>query len=103
MTVTLFRAAAFAEACSWLGLLIGMLVKYTGNGELGVQIFGPIHGGLFMAYALLAVSAGRELGWSSRMTTIALLAAIPPFVTLFIERRVARDVAGRVVGDVDPA
>ncbi|MBQ1016205.1 DUF3817 domain-containing protein, partial [Micromonospora sp. M51] len=61
----LFVAAAIAEACSWLALLVGMLVKYgpTDN-ELGVKIFGPIHGGLFVAYVVLVLAVARLHRWS---------------------------------------
>ncbi len=44
----LFRIVATAEAVSWAGLLSGMYFKYlTDAGDLGVRIFGPIHGGIF--------------------------------------------------------
>ena len=44
-----FRIVAVAEALSWAGLLAGMFVKYVlGTSEVGVQIFGPIHGGVFV-------------------------------------------------------
>ena len=47
----IFRAVAIAEACSWTGLLIGMVFKYlVVFDDVGVKIFGPIHGGLFVAY-----------------------------------------------------
>ena len=41
-----FRLIAFAEAVSWVGLLVGMYFKYLGapQTELGVKIFGPVHG-----------------------------------------------------------
>ncbi|MCW2961539.1 MAG: export protein [Thermoleophilia bacterium] len=85
--VAAFRIAAILEACSWMGLLIGMAFKYSGNGEAGVHLFGPIHGGLFMVYVLLAGPATRAAGWSARGTLLALLAAIPPLTTLWVERR----------------
>src|SRR3712207_7803086 len=54
---TLFRSAV-AEALSWLGLLAGMYVKYVPETtELGVKIFGPIHGGIFVAYVVVALFA----------------------------------------------
>ena len=43
-----FRLAAIAEACSWAGLLVGMFFKYVVVGDdIGVKIFGPVHGALF--------------------------------------------------------
>jgi integral membrane protein len=82
-----FRALAIAEACSWVGLLIGMFVKYVVvQNEIGVQIFGPIHGGLFIAYVVAAFVVARPLGWNRRTLLLALGASIPPLCTLWFER-----------------
>ncbi len=83
----LFVVAAIAEAISWAALLAGMAVKYGPPGnELGVQIFGPIHGGLFVAYGLLVLAVARLRRWSLPATGVALLCAVPPFATLVFER-----------------
>ncbi|MEU7613375.1 DUF3817 domain-containing protein [Micromonospora sp. NPDC049204] len=83
----LFVAAAIAEACSWLALLVGMLVKYgPPENELGVKIFGPIHGGLFVAYVVLTLAVARLHRWSLLATAVALVSAVPPFATLLFER-----------------
>ena len=88
---TLFRAVAVAEACSWVGLLIGMYVKYVPETtELGVKIFGPIHGGIFVAYLVIALVAARVLRWSAGTTLLALVVAVPPLVTVVFERRATR-------------
>ncbi len=85
---TAFRVVAIAEACSWAGLLIGMMFKYlvVGN-EIGVQVFGPIHGGLFVAYVVVALVAARTFDWRLPTTLLALACSIPPFATLWFERR----------------
>ncbi|MDO3704839.1 DUF3817 domain-containing protein [Micromonospora sp. C28SCA-DRY-2] len=83
----LFVAAAIAEACSWAGLLAGMAVKYGPPGnEIGVQIFGPIHGGLFVAYVALVAVVARLHRWSWPATLVALACAVPPFATIAFER-----------------
>jgi integral membrane protein len=82
-----FRWCAVAEACSWVGLLVGMLVKYVVVfDDLGVRVFGPIHGVLFLAYVAAAVVAARTLRWDARTLVLALLASIPPLATLWFER-----------------
>ncbi len=85
--VPAFRAVAIAEAISWAGLLVGMVFKYlvVGN-DIGVTIFGPIHGGLFLLYLLVTVLVRRPLRWDVRTTVVALLASIPPLATLLFER-----------------
>ncbi|MFD2092890.1 DUF3817 domain-containing protein [Blastococcus deserti] len=88
---TTFRIVAVAEALSWIGLLIGMYVKYVPETtELGVQVFGPIHGGIFLAYVLVAVVAARVLRWSSGTTLLALVASVPPLATIWFERWATR-------------
>jgi integral membrane protein len=82
-----FRVVAVAEALSWIGLLAGMYVKWVlGTSEAGVQVFGPIHGGVFVAYVVVALLAARVLGWSRGTTALALVAAVPPLVTVWFER-----------------
>jgi integral membrane protein len=85
---TAFRVVAIAEACSWAGLLIGMMFKYlvVGN-DIGVQVFGPIHGALFLGYLVVAVLTARTFGWRLPTTLLALACSIPPFATLWFERR----------------
>lgn len=90
-TFRLFRAAAFAEAVSWTGLLIGMVFKYlVVKDEIGVKIFGPIHGACFVLY-VISVLFNRPLnGWTAKHTALGLLASIPPLFTLVFERWAVR-------------
>ncbi|HZB18728.1 MAG TPA: DUF3817 domain-containing protein [Blastococcus sp.] len=88
---TAFRVVAVAEALSWVGLLIGMFVKYVPETtELGVKIFGPIHGGVFVAYVVVALLTARVLRWSPATTVLALLASVPPLASIWFERRATR-------------
>lgn len=85
-----FRVAAVAEACSWLGLLIGMFFKYVVvENEIGVKVFGPVHGALFVIYlgSLLWVAVHER--WGLGRTAVGAAAAIPPFTSVVFERWVA--------------
>jgi integral membrane protein len=73
------RYVALIEATSFIALLIASFVKRTGGGELGVQILGPIHGGLFIAYVVIALNIRSQLGWSGRTTFWILVGAVVPF------------------------
>jgi integral membrane protein len=85
--MSLFATAAVAEAISWLALLTGMVVKYgPPQNEIGVKIFGPVHGALFMAYVLLVLVVARLGRWRWWTTVVALICAVPPFATLAFER-----------------
>ncbi|MFC4147804.1 DUF3817 domain-containing protein [Micromonospora mangrovi] len=86
-----FVWAAIAEACSWAALLAGMAVKYGPPGnEIGVHVFGPIHGALFVVYGILVLVVARLRRWSVVTTLVALACAVPPFATLVFERRARR-------------
>jgi len=73
------RYIAFAEATSFIALLIASVVKRTGGSELGVQILGPIHGVLFIAYVVIALNIRHDLGWSGKTTFWVLVGAVVPF------------------------
>jgi integral membrane protein len=91
LAARVFRAVSIAEACSWAGLLAGMAVKYgpVGN-DVGVAVFGPIHGALFVAYVVVALVAARVFRWDLRTLVVALAASVPPLATLWFERRARR-------------
>jgi integral membrane protein len=89
--LTLFRRLAFAEAVTWALLLVGMVLKYvTGTTELGVRVFGMAHGVVFIAYCLTAVFVGVNQRWPLRILALALVSAVPPFMTVWFDRRAER-------------
>jgi integral membrane protein len=82
----LFRALAVAEAVTWALLLTGMFLKYvTETTELGVQVFGMVHGVVFIAYCLVTLLVAIDQRWSLGRTVLGLVAAVPPFATLAFE------------------
>ncbi|WP_232820004.1 DUF3817 domain-containing protein [Nocardioides allogilvus] len=83
---SLFRTLAVAEAITWAGLLSGMFLKYvTETTELGVRIFGMVHGVVFIAYCLVTVIVAIDQRWSLPRSVLGLAAAVPPFATLPFE------------------
>ena len=82
----LYRLVARAEAVTWALLLTGMFLKYvTETTELGVQVFGMVHGVVFIAYCLTTVLLFVDRRWSAGRLALGLLAAIPPFATVPFE------------------
>jgi len=82
----LFAAAALIEGVTWAGLLIGMLLKYgTGTAELVVWLFGRLHGAAFLFYVAVSLYAWVKLRWPLWAILLALLAAVPPLVTVPLE------------------
>ncbi|WP_206053797.1 DUF3817 domain-containing protein [Nocardioides iriomotensis] len=87
----LFRRLAVAEAVTWALLLTGMFVKYVvGATELGVQVAGPLHGIAFVAYCVGVLAVAHDQRWRARTTLLALASAVPPFMTVWFERRAGR-------------
>jgi len=83
----LFRRVAIAEAVTWALLLAGMFLKYvTETTELGVRVFGMVHGVVFVAYCLTTVLVAVDQRWSAGRTLLGLAAAVPPFFTVLFDR-----------------
>jgi integral membrane protein len=81
-----FTAAARFEAFTWTGLLIGMLLKHVLDlTELGVWLFGRLHGAAFLVYFFVSLVAAIRLRWPWWAAVLAVLAAIPPLVTYPLE------------------
>jgi len=85
-----FRLVALAEAASFIALLVATYVKYAQDEPTGVQLLGPLHGLLFVAYVLLALNLASRAGWSARTTVLVLLCAVLPFGGFVVDRRLAR-------------
>jgi integral membrane protein len=87
----LFRTVAVAEALTWGGLLVGMALKHiTGTTELGVRVFGMLHGVVFIAYCLATVVVAVDGRWSLRRLVVGLACAVPPFATVPFDRYAER-------------
>jgi integral membrane protein len=85
-----FRITALAEAASFLALLVATYVKHGHDQPVGVEILGPVHGLLFIAYVLLALSLAPRAGWSVRTTVMVLAGAVVPFGGIVVDRWLAR-------------
>ena len=93
----LYHRIALAEVVSWALLLTGMFLKYvTRTTELGVTVFGMIHGVVFIAFCLITILLWVNQRWTVREGVLGLASAVPPFLTVWWERRLER--AGRLDG-----
>jgi integral membrane protein len=85
--LVLFRRVAIAEAVTWALLLTGMFLKYvTGTTELGVRVFGMVHGVVFIAYCLTTVVVAVDQRWRPGRVVLGLASSVPPFMTLWFDR-----------------
>lgn len=81
-----FTLIARFEAFTWAGLLVGMYLKYGLQAtELGVWLFGRLHGAAFILYFVIAILTALRLRWPWWAGVLAVLAAIPPLVTWPLE------------------
>ena len=100
-TAKRFRFISTVEAFTWAGLLLGMFFKYfTGDidkdldiypNEIGVQIFGMLHGVAFVAFLVLGFLAARAFKWSPKVIVAGLASSIIPFATIPFEMWVTRN------------
>ncbi|MCT7372909.1 DUF3817 domain-containing protein [Mycolicibacterium llatzerense] len=88
-----FRLIALAEALSWVGLLTGMYFKYFGTPrtEIGVQIFGMVHGIVFLAFLATGLIVGWAARWSPLTWVSAALASIVPLASVIFLRWAERN------------
>jgi integral membrane protein len=79
-TAKALRIVALVEAISWLVLIVATIVKYSTDPhkQLGVQVMGPVHGVLFLAYVGLTLEVRRRLQWDGRTTLVVLAESILP-------------------------
>jgi len=87
----LFRRLAIAEAITWALLLLGMFLKYvTQTTDLGVRIFGMVHGVVFVAYCLGTLVVAVDQRWTARRALLGLVSSVPPFLTVWFDRYAER-------------
>ena len=78
------RWIAFAEAFILIGLLFWMFFYFVGSPrtEIGVKVFGPIHGGIFLAFVAAALFVGLASAWRVGPWVLALLASVVPLASV---------------------
>lgn len=85
--VTAFAVTAVVEAVTWAGLLVGMLLEHVLHvTDLGVFVFGRLHGAAFLLYCGAAVLTWWCRRWHPVTGLVALAAGVPPFGTVVFER-----------------
>jgi len=86
-----FRYVALAEALSFVCLLVATAVKYGLDEPGGVELLGPIHGLLFLAYFVMVAFVREERGWGLGRSLAVLAAAVVPLGGFFVEQRLLQD------------
>lgn len=86
------RAVAFLEGCSYVLLLgVAMPLKYFAELPIAVTIVGAAHGALFVALALLSLSAMRTRGKTFGFGVRVAVASLIPFATFALDGELRAD------------
>ena len=92
--LTRYRVMAYVVGV-WLIVLVLVAVplKYLADSPTMVQIVGPVHGFLYMAYLVTVLDLAFRVRWSAVKTVLVMLAGTVPFVSFVAERKVRREMA----------
>ncbi len=86
-----FRVSAIVAGLAMFVLILEMVLKY-GMGNEALSWWSPVHGLIFMVFAVATANLGFKVGWSMGRMILTLLLACIPFVAFVEERRVVREV-----------
>ena len=99
VTITLraFQVLAYAEGALLPTILIVAIYHWiTGKADVLVAIIGATHGSVFTAYILIVPVVAHLLRWRWHTTSIAISVAFIPFATWGFERRIHKEIIGRI-------
>lgn len=68
-------------------LLVAVPLKHAAGLPQAVSVIGPIHGLVFILYAVTLIEAISAGGWTRRAAVLAVLACLLPFGTFLNDRR----------------
>ena len=95
--LTFFKVMAFVVGIGLLVLVVEMVLSY-GFGLKGTD--NPLywwpqpHGFIYLVYLVATALLGFKVGWSLTRMVLVMLAGCVPFLSFWVERRVAAEVEG---------
>lgn len=96
-SLTRYRIAAWVVGVLLIVLmLIAVPLRYLGDDPTLVEIVGPLHGWLYLAYLIMGVDIANRMRWPVRNILLMLLAGTVPFLSFVAERWVTRQVRARL-------
>lgn len=94
------RLAGLAEGCTLLGLVaVAVPLKHLAGLPLPTRILGPVHGLMFLTYAMVLVETATAEAWPRRDWSRAALACLLPFGTFLNDAWLRRRLAGNPTSD----
>ncbi|MDI6023648.1 DUF3817 domain-containing protein [Leucobacter sp. UT-8R-CII-1-4] len=93
----LFRTFATAEAFTWAGLILALVLRATGVTDGAVSIAGGIHGFVFLSYCVVTVFMWVNQRWGAGTGILGLALSVIPFATVPFE--IVLDRKGKLAGE----
>jgi len=91
-----FRILAWVTGVVLLGLTVGVVLKYGFGDPTLVATIGPAHGFLYMGYIVTVLLLAERMRWKPTKAVLVLLAGTVPGASFVAERKVTREVQGRL-------
>jgi integral membrane protein len=97
----LLRMAAFLEGLSLIALIfIAVPMKHFYANPILVKTIGPIHGGLFLIFSVLALRVSLEQEWKIfRVTWKLILSAFIPFGTFYMDHKLLKPEHNKIISN----
>lgn len=97
--LTFFKVMAFIVGVGLLVLVVEMILEYAtsmSGADNPLRWWPQPHGFIYMVYLVATANLGFKVGWSLPRMIGVMLAGCVPFLSFWVERRVASDVEGRL-------
>jgi integral membrane protein len=95
-----FKVLAILVGIGLLVLCLGMVLKFGFDKPGLSQFWDPKHGLLYMIYVFATANLGFKMGWAPGRMVAVMLAGVVPFLSFWVERKVAREVEGQLAGSL---
>ncbi|MEO6586679.1 MAG: DUF3817 domain-containing protein [Knoellia sp.] len=97
--LTFFKVMAFIVGIGLLVLVAEMILEY-GTSMTGadnpLRFWPQPHGFIYMIYLVATANLGFKVGWSLPRMILVMLAGCVPFLSFWVERKVAAEVEGKL-------
>jgi integral membrane protein len=93
--LTFFKVMAFVVGVGLIVLVVEMVLSYgfqLKGDENPLRWWPQPHGFIYMGYLLATALLGFKVGWSLPRMVLVMLAGCVPFLSFWVERRVAAEV-----------
>jgi integral membrane protein len=97
--LTFFKVMAFIVGVGLLVLVAEMVLEYAtsmSGPDNPLRWWPQPHGFIYMLYLVATANLGFKVGWSLPRMVLVMLAGCVPFLSFWVERKVAAEVEGRL-------